>query len=67
MPIDIDEAIQKMLTCASDLHCRKEAACFEVAKWARDVRAQQRIDKATDVDCPDLDEVKDYAPGWEMP
>lgn len=57
--IDIDEAISKILTCSSDLHCKREEACFAIAVWARDVRAAQKTAKAVEPDDPD--EVIDYA------
>lgn len=66
--VDIDSLINKALTCATDVHCSREETCFHVAMWAKEVRSRQRIHEAIDRSDPgpDLDEISNYAPGWEM-
>lgn len=61
--MDIDEAINKILTCRADLHCKREEACFAIAMWARDMRAAQKTAKALEPDDPDM--VADYSPDFE--
>ena len=63
----IDECINRILTCTSDVGCPRENACFIVATWAREARAQQGTEGAIDLAEPDLDEISNYVPGWEMP
>ena len=40
--MDIDEAINKILTCRADIHCKREEACFAIAVWARDHRPHKK-------------------------
>jgi hypothetical protein len=66
----LDEAIDKMMTCASAAPCAREEACFEVVKWARDQRAGARIAEATAKarQAEEQDEqISHYAPQWEAP
>lgn len=61
--MDIDEAINKILTCRADIHCKREEACFAIAVWARDQRAAQKTAKAMIPDDPD--ECANYAPDFD--
>jgi len=66
----LDEAIDRMMTCASAAPCPREDACFEVVKWAKAQRAQARIAEAT-AKARQQEEAKEqiahYAPQWEAP
>ncbi len=57
----IDESINRLLTCASDVHCPREEACFEVAKFAKSIRS---IKSSSPEEEKDADEVENYAPDW---
>lgn len=57
----IDESINRLLTCASDVHCPREDACFEVAKFAKSIRSRQPPLKAEE---KNEGEIENYAPDW---
>ena len=59
----LDDDIRALLTCATDLNCPKEAACFRVAKFAESIINERRTQKA--LEPTDPDEVANYAPDWE--
>lgn len=40
--MQLDEAINRMLTCATAERCAREEACFEVVHWAK----QRRVEEA---------------------
>ncbi len=58
----IDEAINKLATCATDMNCPREEACFLVAMKLKELLAQARTDAMPE---PDPDLVAHYAPTWE--
>lgn len=58
----IEEAITKMLTCATDQYCKREEACFLVAKTLKEMMAQSR---SAAIPEDDSDTVSCYAPDWE--
>lgn len=65
MALDIDSAIQQVLTCTHDLHCDHEKTCWIVANWAKAEREKTGVKPAENPAEPDdPDEVSDYAPGW---
>ena len=58
----LDEAIAKMMTCATAHDCAREEACFEVVRWAREQLAENRArdDSLREVEAEE--EVAHYAP-----
>jgi hypothetical protein len=42
----LDEAIQKMMTCATAHNCAREEACFEVVRWAKEQVEEYRTREA---------------------
>ena len=68
--MDLDDAISRMLTCATAERCARAEACFEVVKWAWDQRAAARLAEATAQalsQAEDQEEIAGYAPQWEAP
>lgn len=61
----VDEAINKLMTCASDVHCKREEACFVVAQYAQAMRIQERTTRAIEPPDPDPDTIAHYAPCWD--
>ena len=61
----VDDAIQKLMTCESDLNCQKEEAYFVGAKYAQAMREQERTARAIEPSDPDPDTITHYAPCWE--
>lgn len=61
--MNIDEAIDRMMTCATAERCAREEACFRVVVWAKEQRATQRTREAARVTA--TDEIAHYAPMWE--
>lgn len=60
----LDEAIAKMMTCATAHDCAREEACFEVVKWAKDqvdeYRTRDALIRAAFAEAEE--EAKHYAP-----
>lgn len=56
------EAIDRMMSCASAYHCKREEACFVVATRFKELLARSRTETVQE---PDPDVVADYAPHWE--
>lgn len=66
----LDDAIDRMMTCATAQRCAREEACFEVVKWAKEQRAAARIAEATAkarIQEGAQEPVAHYAPQWEAP
>jgi len=66
----LDEAIDKMMTCATAQRCAREEACFQVVFWAREQRASARLAEATAqarIQEEAREQVTHYAPQWEAP
>lgn len=42
----LDDCISQLMTCASDPSCKKERACFEVARYALECRRKERLEHA---------------------
>lgn len=61
--MDLDEAINRMMTCATAERCAREEACFRVVLWAKERRERERTAEALDR-ATDPDEIADYAPDW---
>lgn len=63
--MNIDHAINQMMTCATAHVCPREESCFEVVKWARDRRKEELrkegIDRALQR-IQGVNDVADYAP-----
>lgn len=60
----IDEAIDRMTSCASAYPCKREEACFTVVTRLKELLAHSRTEAVPE---PDPDVVADYAPHWEAP
>jgi len=64
----LDEAIDKMMTCATAQRCAREEACFELVKWAKEQRAAARISEAmakARIQEEAQEEIAHYTPQWE--
>jgi hypothetical protein len=66
----LDDFILKMMTCATDIHCPKEEACFRVAHYANECRAKERLQQTLNQVNQSLDleeEIECFAPPlhWE--
>lgn len=59
----VDDAINQMMTCASDVYCKREEACFVVAKYAQAMRGRERTTRAIEPSNPDT--IAHYAPCWD--
>lgn len=57
-----EEAIDRMMTCASDIPCKREEACFLVVTRLKELLAHSRTEAVPE---PDHDVVAHYAPNWE--
>lgn len=60
--ISLDEAIDRMMTCATAERCAREESCFRVVMWAKEQREKERTRRAVAVE---PGEVAHYAPQWE--
>lgn len=58
-----DEAINQIMTCASDVHCKREEACFVLAQHAKSQLERERTAMA--IELPDPDTIAHYAPCWD--
>lgn len=58
----LNEAINQIMTCASDVHCKHEEACFMLAQYAREHSGAVRTDS---VHSAAANEVSTCAPSWE--
>jgi hypothetical protein len=58
----LDDHISRMMTCATDLSCPKEEACFHVAHYAHECRSKERLQHALHrvQQIPDLEEELHY-------
>jgi hypothetical protein len=66
----IDDYISKMMTCATEPKCQKEAWCFQVAQYAHECRSKERLQQALNRvnQSSDLEEEIPYfmqPPNWE--
>lgn len=63
----IDDYISQLMTCASAPPCKKERACFEVAKYALACRRNERLESALERvgQTNAEDEFDCFAPHWE--
>jgi len=59
-----EEAIDRMMSCASAYHCKREEACFVVVTRFKELLAHSRTEAVPE---PDPDVVAHYAPTWEAP
>lgn len=58
----IDEAINRLATCATDVNCPREEACFLVVTRLKELLANSRTEAVPE---PDPDAVAHYEPTWE--
>jgi len=69
----LDDHISKLMTCCSDVHCKREESCFEVAKYAHERRGEERLRQAVArggcVEIPEIQDDDDLVyfqpPTWE--
>lgn len=63
----VDEAINQVMTCASDVHCKREEACFVLAQHAKSQLERERTAMAmAHGEREDQGTVAHYAPSWEI-
>lgn len=58
----LNEAINQIMTCASDVHCKHEEACFMFAQYAREHSGEARTDSVPN---GVVNNVSACAPSWE--
>jgi hypothetical protein len=65
----LDDHIGRLMTCGKAVGCKFEVSCFEVARYAHELRGAERLRAALarveGVEIPDKGEPLHFPPTWE--